>query len=397
MKKLVFVVPVYKDGGAERVTDMIATELQATGCYDVTLLVQQTESMFVDMAQRKGLKLEYLPTDKDYYRSGMAVALGSKLHEMGADIAVVTVAIPDQPDLIRREAPGCKLLFHLHGKPLFEYGNILAERCDRHPWPMNRLRRLREMVTHLYRRHVCRDYRRVYDAVDGYVVLCDAYRRNVERLLKIDSGSSRVVAMYNPLSEAILAMTPEEALRPRSRTVLYVGRLSYPDKRVDRLIRIWARVAPKHPEWRLRIVGDGPERGALEAQVQELGIEGSVEFCGYATNIVPYLSDASILCLTSQFEGWGMVLAEAQAAGVWPMSFNVSAGVEELIGTDGTRGTLVKPYSEAAYARALSELMDDPARLDALRPGMMASIRRYTPAAIAAAWDSYLRSLSGDR
>lgn len=391
MKKLVFVIPVYRGGGAEVVSDTLALGLQATGQYDVTILVQKTDPLFMDLARSRGLKIELLPDDLDYFRAGMSSVIGRRLREMEADVAVVTVAMPDKPEIIRKEAPDCRLLFHLHGKPLFEYGRIVDERCGRHPWPMDRLRRLRERITHVYRRHLGYEYKRVYDAVDGYVVLCESYRRDIEKILGLRSADSRVMAMYNPLP---VTGADCGSRAEHGKTVLYVGRLSYVDKRPDRLLRIWAGVVPEFPDWCLKIVGDGPYREEMERMVHDLGIAGSVEFCGYAADPSPYYAEASILCLTSEFEGWGMVLAEGQRAGVWPVSFDMCAGVRELVGTDGTRGTLVSPYSEKKYARVLRALMSAPERIAALRPAMMASTDKYSAGEVIAGWDRYLERIT---
>ena len=83
MKKLVFVIPVYRGGGAEVVSDTLALGLQATGQYDVTILVQKTDPLFMDLARSRGLKIELLPDDLDYFRdhkkrsAGLQTALSS--------------------------------------------------------------------------------------------------------------------------------------------------------------------------------------------------------------------------------------------------------------------------------------------------------------------------------
>jgi glycosyltransferase involved in cell wall biosynthesis len=81
---------------------------------------------------------------------------------------------------------------------------------------------------------------------------------------------------------------------------------------------------------------------------------------------------------------------EAQAAGVWPVCFNVSDGVRELIARKGRRGTLVRPYSERAYARKLSKLMDNPQMLAEARPALKESTRKYDIKKITMDWERFL-------
>lgn len=395
--RIAFLLPVYAGGGAERVTETVALGLEATGLYDATILVWRADRHFVDEAATRGLKIVQLPYHSckeglEEYRTPQLTEHTARFLADGDYSALIMAMAPlEYTDILRNIAPRCKLIFHHHGVPMYEVKEKLVMKAARSSRLLAAWRSMREHITHKYRRQFAIRYKTIYDAMDSVVVLCDAYRRQMERIVGATPADSRIVALHNPLSTPV--GTRCCASTRDSRTVLFVGRLSYPDKRVDRLIRIWAMVAPQHPGWTLKIVGDGPERANLEAQAAQLGITGSVQFCGYATDPTQYYQEASILCLTSEFEGWPGVLIEAQANSVWPIVFNASAGIEEIIGTDSTRGTLVRPYSETAYARALSALMADPAHLDALRPAMIASTARYTPDAIAADWHRYLTAI----
>lgn len=143
------------------------------------------------------------------------------------------------------------------------------------------------------------------------------------------------------------------AAQPKGREVLYVGRLTPTDKRVDRLLRVWKRVSDDFPGWRLRIVGDGPERDNLEDMSAGMGLE-RVTFEGFR-DPVTYYASASVVAMTSSFEGWPGAMVEALAAGCRPIAFNCGGGMEEIL--SGGRGTLVEPFDEEAYAGALATLM----------------------------------------
>ena len=127
----------------------------------------------------------------------------------------------------------------------------------------------------------------------------------------------------------------------KKKQILYVGRIEWRQKRVGRLIDIWKRIYKKFPDWELVIVGDGPIR-------QDIGTEslkdGSGLFSPVGKTLRPFYRDASILCLTSDFEGWGMVLTEAMTFGAVPVAFNSYAAITDII-DDGKNGLLVPPFS----------------------------------------------------
>lgn len=111
---------------------------------------------------------------------------------------------------------------------------------------------------------------------------------------------------------------PEGDPSPGARTILHLGRL-HPKKGIDRLIAAWAQVAGRHPDWRLRIVGPSEIgcRAALERQVQELGAP-RVDFDGplYGADKLAAYRQAGLFVLPTLNENFGMVVAEALAAGV---------------------------------------------------------------------------------
>lgn len=398
--KIAFLIPSYVGGGAERVTDTVSSALSRQYGLDPLLISTEFTSESRERAVGLGYTIEELePADGKYYNTATTDRVIDILSRHQASILVIAVDMLKDVDRIRKALPDCNIIYHLHCSPLWEaQAKLTASR--RHAkekgswvamvaWWLTKY--AKEKFFGAYSRRYARHYRQTYDAVDRFVVLCDAYKGEVEKIVGATSGDSHVVAMYNPLSVAGAGRAADGT--SHAKTVLYVGRLSYADKRVDRLLRIWARVAPSHPDWRLKIVGDGPERKSLEAMSKNLHIDDSVEFCGYASDPSEYYREASILCLTSEFEGWGLVLVEAQAAGVWPMAFGCSAGVCEILGNDNTRGTSVTPYDEDEYAARLSELMDNPDHLAALRPGMISSTKKYSPENVAEKWDEMLKSI----
>jgi glycosyltransferase involved in cell wall biosynthesis len=145
----------------------------------------------------------------------------------------------------------------------------------------------------------------------------------------------------------------------RMRAVM-VCRLS-PVKDVATMIRATRIIANSHPEFHLDIVGDGPTRQALQTLQRVLGLERHVTFHGAQSDVRPYLRDASIFVQSSTSEGISMTLLEAMAAGLPVVATDVG-GTSEVV-AKGVTGTLIAPEDPDVLAKALLNLLGDPATL----------------------------------
>jgi glycosyltransferase involved in cell wall biosynthesis len=191
---------------------------------------------------------------------------------------------------------------------------------------------------------------------------------------------SNAGAMPNPLH-----VTPASVSARTEPVVVRLGRLSF-EKGQDMLLEAWAEVAPRHPAWRLRLYGTGPEEDALRRRTAELGLDASVEFPGATADLESALTGASIFALSSREEGFPMSIIEAMAYGLPTVAFDCAPGVRELV-TDGHDGLVVTPGNVIEFAAALDRLMDDARLRDALGETARASVRRYAPDAVIDRWE----------
>lgn len=175
----------------------------------------------------------------------------------------------------------------------------------------------------------------------------------------------------------------------KRKQILYVGRIAWHLKRVDRLVGIWKRLYKKFPDWELIFVGDGPIKKKLECKFAK---QERVVFTGYQ-DPEQYYKDASIICLTSDTEGWGMVLTEAMTFGTIPVAFNSYAAVTDII-DDGETGLLVPPFSSDRFACALETLMTDEDLRCRMSQACMQSVRRFDITTIADQWEAIFERLN---
>lgn len=159
-----------------------------------------------------------------------------------------------------------------------------------------------------------------------------------------------------------------------TKTVIAVGRYTY-QKGLERLLEAWSLISRKDG-WTLRLVGDGEDREALEAQIRALGLEDSVRLGRAESDMDTVYSGASILALSSRYEGLPMALLECQAFGVPAVSFDCKCGPREII-VPGETGFLTEEGNVEGLAEYLEILMND----DALRLRMGRNAFRH-----AAAW-----------
>ena len=229
--------------------------------------------------------------------------------------------------------------------------------------------------------------------------LLGTYRRKVTRYVALtDFARDKFVSMGLPADKIVVKPNAFAAESPQTHptsdsfsiqhsafSILYVGRLS-PEKGVDVLLRAWSlfrREAADHSSLVTRhsslvIVGDGPERDALESLAGELGVSDSVRFAGSLPReeALSALSSAALLVFPSLwYETFGLTILEAASQGVPAVATNIG-GRSSLV-RDGVTGRLVPPGDPAALAAALRELLADPAALrrmgDAARAAFEAS------------------------
>jgi len=139
---------------------------------------------------------------------------------------------------------------------------------------------------------------------------------------------------------------------------VFVGRLA-PEKGVSMLLRAWRIVARDHPGWGLMLVGDGPERPRLEAEVQALGLPRSeVQFVGATDEPELWLRRSGLFVLPSREEGMSIALLEAMALGM-PIVATDIPGNRRLI-VNGVHGRLVPPDDPERLALAILAHWHDP-------------------------------------
>lgn len=194
-----------------------------------------------------------------------------------------------------------------------------------------------------------------------------------------------MVADSHVLAERAAATTVAERTALRARwgdpeiALVTVGRLN-DRKGVKHLLDAWQLLEARRPgNWRLVIVGDGPDRGALEAQVRELGLRGVV-FAGHMDydGIAPVYAAADALVIPTLEDNWSLVVPEAMACGL-PVLCSVYNGCHPELVHPGVNGWVFDPLDREGSFLALAQVVDQRSSLAAMGSASRGIAARFTP------------------
>jgi len=202
----------------------------------------------------------------------------------------------------------------------------------------------------------------------------------------------RMVAMPNPVHAPEGSADPAGDSQKR-KVILNVGRLD-PQKDQKTLISAFATVAPHHPEWDIRILGDGPLREDLENLIKQNGLQNRVFLPGTTREIAKEYQQAQIFALPSLYESFGLATAEAMSFGLPTIGFADCPGTNELI-VNEENGILVDSSDRVdGFARGMDKLMSSPE----LRTKYGAKARRivnhFHPDKIIRAWENLFEEVT---
>ncbi len=188
-------------------------------------------------------------------------------------------------------------------------------------------------------------------------------RETVHGLVDDGVPPQRTRVVHNGIDLGRLAAGDARDLRPRlgiapdEVVIVGVGSL-IPRKGFHVLLDAFARLRAAHPRTRLLVVGDGPEREALDVLARSLGLAGSVHFLGERADVGAIFRDAGDLMASASFEeAFGLAVMEAAAMGL-PVVATRVAGTAEVV-ADGVTGIIVPVEDAEALARGLARLVED--------------------------------------
>ncbi len=373
-------------GGSDKVTSSTAEYLADLGIRSVLFCQKWVEEEF-PLPHETLCKVRILEDKSKLLSEANTQTILTYIEEYQMERLFICCPIKSIPRELSQHST-CRLIFWDHSFPMFQYHSQRQKALEKKEKSL-----LNKISWYLFgqfyfsrygfaRQKLLFRYRRILRIVSKYIVLTDSYAEELSRELNL---SERDRAKFCTLRNTIALR--EKPQLEKQKVITYLGRLSLSDKRVDRLLRIWQKCYQELPDWSFRVYGNGVDEAKLRALAKSLKLE-RLDFCGFTKDTQSVYDEASILCLSSNVESWGLVLTEAQNNGVVPMAFDVSIGVRSIIGQGA--GVLVPPFDLDAYAEALKKLCLDEELRQSLQKNCLLKRLDYTHSTNESVWAELL-------
>lgn len=371
----VWTYPVFPaTGGVERVTSILLQEFSDFGHTCLTLEVNENTGDILYQRERIGDVKRFLEDHKiDVVvdQNGNSSKFGEALRGSGWD-GVFLVALHTDPAFLVKVFDLYRAMYEVtrSGQALFyRFAWVLRVIC----YPIWRCR-----TRYRARRTAIENYCNA----DRVVILSKRFVQVYERIIGTRTVN-KLVIIPNPTP----FVNPENDLQEnldKKKIALVVARLFEPEKRISLAIRAWTILEQQHSDWKLIILGTGPDLQCYKRQCLKAGLK-NVEFVGWQ-DPVHYYQIASLLFVTSKTEGWNLSIVEAQQHGVVAIAMDSYATLSDII-DNNFNGVVIENGDVKGFARAASELMVDQVRREALSVAARSSVKKFSTKIIAKKWD----------
>lgn len=376
-------------GGTEKVTTCICNELDSRG-HNIHLA-----SLF----QKSWELMDELHSSIEFHKLSYPVLSISNVKEIRnilrkdkIDVIVNQWCLPFKTTFLLKVASigfKVKVISVLHGSPDVNMRIIGLKRSyDKSAILLKPLYKNLIWATNVF---TALNLRLTYDFCDKYILLSDRFSETFKKMCML-CKAPKLTSITNPLTIKN-TFSEDLLLQQKKNEILYVGRMDLLNKNVDRIILVWKDLYKRFPDWKLVLVGDGPDRNYLEKLAKENGIE-NIDFMGFLKEEpIEFYKRASILMLTSDLEGFGLVITEAISYGCVPVVYASYPAVYDII-EDGISGFITPaPYDAEITKQRVVNLIEN----NDMRKSMSANaIRRsdyFSVSNIADKWEILLKGV----
>ncbi len=244
----------------------------------------------------------------------------------------------------------------------------------------------------IFRRITSRAMAYCYKQSDLYAILSASYKVEFERFTGV-SDLHKLIVQTNPLT--IGNGGYNYSYQNKQKEIIYIGRLNHVQKRVERVVEIWSGLENCFPDWNLSIVGTGDDEKILKDKVCGLNLK-RVSFEGFK-NPIDYYKRASLLVLTSDFEGFPLVLIECMSFGVVPVVYGTFNAVTDII-ENNKNGIIIPKTNDGFFPKKnfedyMAELMSDSNKLKEMQCDAIKKSKEYSLDKIYYQWQNTFESI----
>ena len=351
---IVFVTQSIGYGGASKMLTYVANQLSGRG-HNVSIVNLNITAL--EIAQKVDEKITIY--DMDGKKHG--------LKKLKCIDEIVKIAKKEKADLIIGFTLFPNVFACLAGKWL-GIPSIISERGD--PYTTTG----KDIISRLFMWIINRSKGGVFQTAGAK----DFYGKGLQR---------RGLVIPNPIF--IKEEIPTVAYEEREKTVVSVGRLDNYQKRYDIMLQAFRLFHEKHPEYILKLYGDGSDVELIKSWTEDMGIADYVRFMGVTKQPMQDTARDGMFLITSDFEGISNALLEAMAVGLPCVSTDHTPGGARLLITDHENGLLAPVADSEKLAQAMCEFAENPELAERCGEKAKDVVNRFAPEKIIDQWEQY--------
>jgi len=387
---ILFFYRVYPNyGGVEVVTSVLAKRFKADG-HHVT--IASLEQPHPELEEQNIDDVELIALHHPILAKDNVKRLHQAIVDNKIDIVINQWGLPFKSTMLCNKAikgTNCKLISVLHGAPNISKVIIKAQDKVRNASnPVTKLSykallKAKEEVIKWSIRYACKHN-------EKYIMLSRSFIKPLIEYARIKQ-TSNITAIGNPVT--IPVDLKGFNLNDKKKQILYVGRMDFENKRVNRIVEAWQDIAEKYEDWSLILVGDGPHKQKLIDYVKKNNVD-RVKFEGFQVEPpIRYYKDASIFMLTSDLEGFGLVIIESMSFGCVPIVYGSYEAAYDIIDQGECGYVTPKPYDKKETIKKMEALINDDNLRNKMAINAMEKAKSFSIDSICQKWYDLFRDV----
>ena len=377
------------EGGVQRVTDLLARELVRRGHKIIFLSMSSSSNNYHEFNGIQEYMSENIKNKELYLSQYMEI-----LSKYNIEVIVNQIATKETLFLLEHTLSDIKKISVYHINPFALVGKERYAKKNLHSISIKTIliKYICILCPWIFKQYYVHSgtnlFKKILMVSDRLCLLSERFIPGVlNRLHKNDA--KRIVAINNPNTFIV----PKGSFNNKENLILFVGRLFEVQKNIHEFIDMWHVLSKKNKDWKAYIIGDGPDRKYLENYAKKMQCS-NLFFLGNQKDVSKYYAKAKFVCMTSIYEGWGMVLTEGMAYGCIPCAYGSYEAVYDII--DDNCGFVTTPFQPVEMAYKIQSLIDNADKRLLFSENARKKVRQFSVEKIVDQWEALFYCLRNE-
>ena len=382
--KVLFLLTNYPGfGGIEKVTSYLVSFLRKKSINTTILSFGSNAKELIDKESRD--RLFFVPDKQNYTSKANLEYINNHLEESDYDVIVFQDSYAPVHYIFEKIAYPWfkKLIIVEHNTPLYAIKTVNSYFYFDKGFPFF-LKRVLYYIPSVIKAYYASRKRRLFllNNCKKYVLLSEIYKKDINCIVgrKFDD---KIISITNPLTIQP-GDNKTDFCKIKNKQILFVGRMTN-QKGFSFLMKIWKEFSKINKDnWELVLLSAGADKEKLEQLINKQGLV-NIRIDKPTTEIHRYYEESAILVMTSIYEGFPLVLAEAMSRGSVPIVFDSFKSVHDII-ENGVNGIIVKAFGIKRYAKELGRLVEDKTLREMMAKDAIQTSKKFNIEAIGTKW-----------